>query len=139
MPFLLRAEADPAKNVVYMLVAYSKISGIYTVPISLLAPTRVTHYKECPQCRFLKSKGNIDQGGLGLSPGGDRLFYGGGHREFHVVDVVDPDRLHDLAFAEIDHGLGLAEIMGFASRGDFIYVAAGVSGLQVYSFPSASD
>ncbi len=76
---------------------------------------------------------------MGLSPGGDHLFYGGGgRREFHVVDVVEPDLLHDVGFADTgDHGLGLAEIMGFASHGDYVYVAAGTGGLQVYSFPGA--
>lgn len=107
---------------------------------SLLAPAHATHYNKCPECKFLKSKGHIDQGGLGLSPGGDHLFYGGGHREFHVVDVVDPDVLHDVAFADTgDHGLGLAEIMGFASHRDHIYVAAGTGGLQVYSVPDAAE
>jgi hypothetical protein len=140
VPFVLRAEADPEQGVVYMLAAYGRFSGIYTLPISLLSPTRGTHYTTCSQCRFLKSKGNIDQGGLGLSPGGQHLFYGGGKGEFHVVDVSEPDLLHDLAFADTGpHGLSLAEIIGFASHGDYIYVGAGVGGLQVYSFSGASE
>ncbi len=139
-PFVLRAEADPGRDVVYMLAAYGRWSGIHTVPISLLSPTRGSHYSTCPQCRFLKSNGNIDQGGLGLSPGGGHLFYGGGKGEFHVVDVSEPDLLHDVAFANTGaHGLKLAEIMGFASHGDHIYVAAGVGGLQVYSFSGAAE
>jgi hypothetical protein len=56
------------------------------------------------------------------------------------VDVSDPALLHDVAFADTGaHGLGLAEIMGFTSHGDHIYVAAGTGGFQVYSFPRAAD
>jgi hypothetical protein len=139
-PFILRALADPAKDVVYMLAAYAKFSGIHTVPISILGPSYSTHYTTCADCRFLKSTGALDQGGMGLSPGGDHLFYGGGRREFHVVDVADPDLLHDVASADTGaHGLGLAEIMGFASHRDHIYVGAGAAGLQVYGFLGASE
>src|SRR5262245_11898929 len=78
VPFVLRAEADPAKDTVYMLVAGSKISGIHTVPLSKLHPSISTYYLDCPECRFIKARGNIDMGGMALSPGGNRLFYGGG-------------------------------------------------------------
>jgi hypothetical protein len=139
-PFVLRVEADPEQDVVYMLAAYGRFSGIHTVPISLLSPTRGTHYSTCSECRFLKSKGNIDQGGMGLSPGGAHLFYGGGTGEFHVVDVSDPDLLHDVASTNTGpHGLALAEILGYASHGDHVYVAAGMGGLQVYSFSGAAE
>ena len=33
-PFILRAEANPATRIVYMLAAYGRWSGVYTVPIS---------------------------------------------------------------------------------------------------------
>jgi hypothetical protein len=140
-PFILRVAADPARDVLYMLGAYARqFSGIHTVPISQLSQTRSTDYLNCPACRFLKANAQIDMGGLGLSPGGKHLFYGGGLQEFHVVDVSDPALLHDIGFADTGpHGLGLAEIMGFASHGDHIYVAAGAAGLQIYSLPAASE
>jgi hypothetical protein len=140
-PFILAAVADPAKDVVYMLGAYARFSGIYTVPISLLGPNHSTRYNTCPACRFLKSTGTIDQGGLGLSPGGDHLFYGGGREfEFHVVDVSDPATLHDVASANTgNHALPMPETMGFASSGDLIYVGAGIQGLQIYQFGGALD
>jgi hypothetical protein len=145
VPFILRAEADPTRDVVYMLAAYARFSGIHTVPLSALGPNHSTHYLSCAECRFLKSLGNIDWGGMGLSPTGDYLFYGGGRaREFHVVGVSDgapdaPVELEDLGAADTGPvGLNLAEIMGFASRGDHVFVAAGAQGLQVYSFPGVS-
>jgi hypothetical protein len=140
-PFILRVEADPTKDVLYMLGAFAKqFSGIHTVPISQLTPTRSTDYRTCPACRFLKANAHLDQGGMGLSPGGNHLFYGGGLQEFHVVDVADPALLHDVAFADTGpHGLGLGEVMGFASLGDHIYVAAGLGGLLIYSFPGAAE
>jgi hypothetical protein len=141
VPFVLQVEADPDKDTVYMLVAGSKLSGIHTVPLSHFSSAKATYYLTCPECRFIKSKGNIDMGGMALSTGGNRLFYGGGfQRELHVVNVEDPDEMRALAFADVgNHGLGLAEIMGFASHGNLLYVAAGAQGFQVYSFPGADN
>ena len=96
-----------------MLAAYGRWSGIYTVPIRLLLPDRSIHYSTCGECRFLKSKADFDQGGLGLSPGGNHLFYGGGKGlEVHAVDVSDPASLVVEASGNTGpHGLGLAEVM----------------------------
>jgi hypothetical protein len=141
VPFVLGVTGDPEKQVAYMVVGYGRMSGLYTLPMALLDPFVPTRYDTCADCRFLKSNGNIDMGGLGLSPGGDHLVYLGGYSsEFHVVDVSDPLAPVDVASTtQGSHGLRLAETMGAAMAGDFIYATAGTQGLRVYSFPGASD
>jgi hypothetical protein len=141
VPFVLGVDGDVAKQVAYIVVGYGRFSGVYTLPMELLDPFAPTRYNTCSTCAFLKSNGNIDMGGLGLSPGGDHLFYLGGYSsEFHVVDVSVPAALHDLASTTLGpHGLKLAETMGAASAGDFIYATAGNQGVRVYAFPGASD
>ena len=140
-PFILRAEANPGTGIVYMLAAYGRWSGVYTVPMSAWNGTQSTRYNTCGECLFLKSNADFDQGGLGLSPGGNHLFYGGGKGfEVHAVDISDSEALAVEASGNTGpHGLGLAEVMGFASLGDHIYVGAGAQGLVIYHLPGASD
>jgi len=140
-PFLLKALADPDRDVVYMLSAYGGTSGIYTVPISIMAPDRSTYHAECSQCDYLSSNGGMGQGGLALSSSGNHLLYdGGGKTVLHVVDSSDPTFLKELVSVRIGRtGVGLAEHMGLAIRGDYIFLAAGAFGVQVYLYPPLSD
>jgi hypothetical protein len=140
VPFVLSVAADPSRDVVYMLAAYGRFSGIYTLPISLLNPLVPTRHDTCGACRFLRSRNNIDQGGLALSDGGAQLFYAGGRGEFHVLDVDTPGTLVETHFFDIGvHRLTLAETMGAASVGDHVYVTAGVQGVRVFALPGAAD
>jgi hypothetical protein len=141
VPFVLGVGGDEASGMVYVMSGYGRFSGLYTLPIALLDPFAPTRYDTCADCRFLKSRANIDMGGLGVSPGGGHVFYlGGFSSEFHVVDTSVPSAPVDVAFVnQGSHGLGLADIMGAASAGDFIYATAGAQGVRVYSFPGASD
>ena len=139
-PFVLSVAADPSRDTVYMLGAYGRYSGIYTLPISLLDPMVATRYTTCAACRFLKSRSNIDQGGLALSTGAAHLFYVGGRGEFHVLDVDPLSLMFEEAFADLGpSGLDLADTMGMASVGDHVYVTAGVQGVRVFAHPGASN
>jgi LVIVD repeat len=140
-PFILRAEADPVRDVVYMLSASGGVSGIYTVPISALGPTHSTRHSTCGVCGYLKSNYGIDMGGLGIVPGGRYMFYAGGKvGEFHVVDVTDPAHMQNVASTTIGpHRVQLAQTMGLQAFGDYLYFAAGATGIQVFTFPGLSD
>jgi hypothetical protein len=140
VPFVLGVELDPARDTVYMLGAYGRFSGIYTLPISLLNPMVPTRYDSCAPCKFLRSRANVDQGGLALSDGGAQIFYAGGTGDFHVLDGDPPGTLVETAFQDIGPaGLSLAETMGAASVGDHVYVTAGVQGVRVYELIGASQ
>lgn len=140
-PFLLKAEADPVNDVVYMLGAYGKFSGLFSVPISLMGPTYSTRYDQCASCDFLPANHVIGQGGLAVSTNGRYAVYvGGGKAQLHLVDVSIPADRHEIVSVSIgEPQVGLAETIGLTSRGDHIYVAGGATGLQVYLFPGLSD
>jgi hypothetical protein len=149
-PFILRVEADPDRDVVYMLSAYAATSGIYTVPISELGPTHSTRHSTCDRCRYLKSNFGIDQGGLGISPGRGHIFYAGGKvGELHIVEVTvtqsqppffDPPEMETVASSAIGpHRVSLAQTMGLQASGDYLYFAAGATGIQIFRFPGVSD
>ncbi len=142
-PYILKAQADPARDVVYMLSAYGTASGIYTVPISQLAPDRSTYHNTCSACGYLKSLAGIDQGGMHVVSGRHYLVYGGGRNngEFHAVVTSDPDPavMTDGAVTTIGPHMVPTEFsMGMKMSGDLVYVAAGVLGLQIYQFPGLS-
>ncbi len=142
-PYLLRVVGDAERGVVYMLSAYGRTSGLYTVPISILSPMLSTRHETCAVCGYLKSTGNIDQGGVGAVVGGRYAFFAGGKGaggEVHVVDTTDADTLVDAASTTIGtHNVKLAETMGLQARGDILYLAAGATGVQVLTFPGLSD
>jgi hypothetical protein len=141
VPFVLSVDADPDPSTghVYMLGAYGRFSGIYTLPIRLLNPLVPTRYTTCSECKFLRSRNNIDQGGLARSPGGQHVYYMGGRGEFHSLAVSPPGTLVEAAFTNFGpSGLGLAETMGAATVGDHVYVTAGDQGVRVYALPGAS-
>ena len=140
-PFLLKAEADPVSDVVYMLGAYAKFSGLFTVPISAMGSTHSTRYDQCSSCDFLPANHVIGQGGLAVSANGTYVLYVGGlTAQLHVVDVSVPADLQEVASVSIGAPqVGLAETIGLTSRGDYIYVAGGATGVQVYLFPGLSN
>ena len=145
-PYVLKVDADPDRDVVFMLSAYGTASGIYTVPISYLSPNTSTAHATCPVCGYLASTVptvGLDQGGMALGAGGGYLVYAGGRNngEFHVVDVRNP-----LAMAYAapmvpvgNHGVQLSMVMGARTVGDRAYLAAGALGVQIYQFPGLSD
>lgn len=141
-PYLLKAYADPARDVVYMISGYGGVSGIYTVPISSLDPFRSTSYLDCASC-YLKSTFAIDMGDIAIVS--DRyIVYGGGkgYGEFHVVDVTTPFDIGNKVVASDTIGLhrvGLAQGMGIGVSGDYVFQAAGLLGLQIRRFPGLSD
>jgi len=139
-PFLLKAEADPERDVVYMLGAYGGFSGIFSVPISAMSPTHSTRYDQCSSCSFLRFD-PITQGGLAVSTGGRYvLSVGGGRAQFNVVDAADTASLKIAASARVGKAqVKSAESMGVANRGNYIYLAVGIFGIQVYLFPGVSD
>jgi hypothetical protein len=154
VPYVLKAVADPGRNMVYMLSAYSSTSGIYTLPVEWLDPNVSTTHATCSNvpeptspgeprpCRYIRNTRNvgIDQGGLALTPDGRHLFYGGG-RHMGEFSIVDPDTdtpasLRHLATVPIGlHRVGTANIMNGESAGELIYFAAGALGVQVYRWP----
>jgi hypothetical protein len=140
-PYLIKAHADPNRDVVFMLSAFGSVSGLRTVPISTLSPFASTRYTTCPSCGYLKSLRAIDQGDLALSGNGYVVYAGGkGVGEFHVVDTAAVPTMVDVGSDDVGlHGVGLAQGMGLAIQGNYVYQAAGVLGLQVFEFPGLSD
>jgi hypothetical protein len=142
-PFLLRVVGDAERGVAYMLGAYGRTSGLYTVPISILSPLLSTRHETCSACGYAAAAGNIDQGGVGAIVGGRYAFFAGGKStaaQVRIVDTTDVDTLVNAGTAAIGaHNIKLAETMGLAARGDILYLAAGATGVQVLTFPGLSD
>jgi predicted AlkP superfamily phosphohydrolase/phosphomutase len=141
-PYLLRVEADASRNVVYMMSAFGGTSGLYTIPISALDRDVSIDHASCGVCGYLPSRFGMDQGGVGVVPGGRYTFFAGGkgNGELHVVDAADPAEPVDAATTVVGpHYLGLAQSMGLAAIGDFLYLAAGRTGVQVFTFPGLSQ
>jgi len=136
-PYLLKAFADLSRDVVFMVSGYGSLSGLYSVPISILSPFASTRYNACSQCGYLKSLFAIDMGDLVIAS--DRyVAYGGGkgNGEFHVVDVTVPTAMADVASTTIGpHAVAMAHGMGMAVRGDYVLVAAGNLGIKIYHYP----
>jgi hypothetical protein len=140
-PYLIKAYADLDRDVVYMLSAYGSVSGLRSVPISILSPLSSTRYTSCPSCGYLKSLRAIDQGDLAIAGNGYVVYAGGkGAGEFHVVDTADDTAMLDVASDDIGlHGVGMAQGMGLRTRGNHVFQAAGALGLQIYLFPGLSE
>ena len=135
---LFRMEADVSRDVVYMLVTWARFSGLYTVPISLLQPVGETRADTCTVCGFEKSAVYMDGGGLAISPNGKYVVTAGGRSNglLKVIDVTDPVNLEAVAQTTLGpHYLRNGQGMGVVARGNVIYVAAGMLGVRVYSFP----
>ena len=152
-PFLLRVEGDPDGSAVYALSAYGGTSGIYSLsspPLTSLRsprsfPSCTRHATaECGAmgiCDYFKSV-NTDFGGLTLTSNGKYVVYiaGKGSGEVRILDVSDPTNITSVAVAPIGaHGSRNAESMGVQTRGDFIFTAAGLVGMQVFKYDGLSD
>jgi hypothetical protein len=135
-PFLIKAEADLARDVVYMLSAYSSVSGLRTVPISKMSPTISTKYTSCPECGFIKSINGLDMGSLAILDSTHVAYAGGkGDGEFHVVDVTIATAMSDVAVTEVGPtSIAMANGMGMTAVGEYIFLAAGALGMQIYHF-----
>lgn len=139
---LYRTVADPTRNVVYMLVTWARWTGVYTLPLSLLDPFESTAWDTCEACGEELLGMAADGGGIGLSPNGKYVIAAGGrgNGELRVIDVRDPVNLVSVAVVPLGkHQLGNSEGMGVVAKGNFLYVAAGMLGLRVYSFPGLSN
>ena len=135
---LYRTVADPTRDVVYMLVTWARWTGVYTLPLSMLDPFKSTAWDTCTACGQELSGMAADGGGIGLSPNGKYVIAAGGrgNGELRIIDVRDPVNLVSVAAVPLGkHQLGNGEGMGVVAKGNFLYVAAGMLGLRVYSFP----
>jgi hypothetical protein len=80
--------------------------------------------------------------GGGINFSGKYVFYAAprGRGELAVVDATDPGNLVKVASTELGTtGIGTAQGTGVVSKGDIIYVAAGLQGVQFYEFPGLSN
>jgi hypothetical protein len=141
-PYLLKAIADDQRGIVYMHSAYgAATSGIYTVPISYLAPDFAAHYADCPVCGYIRNGApsvGLDQGGLALGESGRYLVYDGGRNngEVHVLDVATPTAMQEATpwLTIGPHRVVTSASMGMATLNDLAYLAAGALGVQVFRF-----
>ena len=86
-------------------------------------------------CDFIPS--SVAPAGRGIGFSGKYVFYAAprGKGELGVVDATDPGDLVKVASAPLGiTGIGTAQGTGVASRGNIIYVAAGLRGMQVWEF-----
>ena len=147
-PFLLRIEGDAEGSAVYSLSAYGGTSGIYSLAIAPLPPSTPpfaaysTRSATCGAiCDYFKSP-NTDFGGLTVTSNSRYVVYiaGKGTGVVQVLDVSDPANILNAGSLPIGaHGSRTGESMGVQTRGDFIYTAAGLVGLQVFSFLGLSN
>jgi hypothetical protein len=138
-PYILQVVPDLANDVIYMLSAFGSVSGIYTMPISLLDPDVATRHATCAACGYLRSLFAVDMGGLAAVPGGDRIVWAGGKGagEVHVVNVQTPTAMVDEFNGTIgSHGVPMASSMGLATKGDYLILSAGLLGLRIYHVPT---
>jgi len=95
----------------------------------------------CGHAKMTTSSGSPlagDGGGVGYSTSGKYAFYVGGRGtgELAIVNVEDPYNVFKVASTPVGlMGLQLAEAAGIVARNDVLYVAAGLLGLRVYTFP----
>jgi hypothetical protein len=142
-PYLIKAYADRDPDLpgarVYMLTAFGAVSGLRSVPVSVLEQVESSRYTACASCGYLKSRFAIDQGDLAVTDNGYVVYAGGkGAGEFHIVDTAPA--MQAVASDDIGlHGVGMAHGIGLRIRGDYVLQAAGVLGLQVYRFAGLSQ
>ncbi len=140
-PYLIKAHASLDQQVVYMLTAFGAVSGLRSVPFSVLDDFVSSRYNDtstCPVCGYLKSDFAIDQGDLAIADSNYVVYAGGkGAGEFHVVDVDAVPVMHNVDTTPDAiglHGVGMANGMAIRTQGDYSFQAAGVLGLQVNKF-----
>ena len=116
-PFTFRGEIDPAGTTAYMLAAYGSSSGIYSMPLSLLDPSKSTYHATCAPCDFFPSP-PTDYGGMGISANGRYVMYIAGKQpEVQVVDVSDPTNCATSACGHPSPQARTAQSMGVAQHG----------------------
>jgi hypothetical protein len=150
-PVGFRAEIDLARDIVYILATYASTSGVHTVPLSRIDPFATSYpaYLPWPSgtptcsnadgCDFMPSAVAPYGGGINFS--GKYVFYAAprGRGELAIVDATDPGNLVKVASTELGlTGIGTAQGTGVVSKGDIIYVAAGIRGVQIYEFTGLS-
>lgn len=140
VPFTLKAEADPDRDVVYVFAAFGGPSGLYTIPISAMSPNHSVQHATCSSCDYLKVE-NSSQGGIGLAPNSPYVLVAGALKT--LLYVVDASDTTDVTLAtSIIVGKTSprkGDTIGVASKGDYIFVAAGALGFQVYLYPPLSQ
>jgi hypothetical protein len=142
-PFPLKAMTG--RNAVYMLGAYAKFSGLATAGLPWGAPSPQSLSKFVPSwCEdgaFVKTgHPSIDAGGIHLTENAHYVVTIGGQYEgtdagilevYYVGDPLNPLRLAGASLGGAT-GVTLLQAMGIATRGDYIYTAAGNHGVQVW-------
>jgi hypothetical protein len=143
---------DTVSNGTWMfaLGAYATRSGIWTKSLPPFPGTydqRATSLVTCPpDCAFLPTVGaSFDQGGIGLTQSGKIAYYAGGRPPgiLEIIDVSDPAVPVSLATGALTTGTSyavqLAYTVGVANKDDYIYVGAGIAGLQIYRYPGLEN
>src|SRR5262245_18561963 len=138
--FAFQVQGSPDGNVAYILGAFGNASNVFSVPVSILDPDKATRQTQCPACGTFKITAT-DYGGITVSDNGKYVVYIAGKRGIvQVLDVSNPPAITDAgSFPLPRHGIKTLETMGVKSSGNFIYTAAGLLGLQVFSYPHLSD
>jgi len=141
VPYTLRVQSDPVHGEIYALSAYGALSRISSVPEARLDPHVASHADGCASCGHFTIP-NTDYGGLAVPSSGNYVVYAAGKRGMiQVLDVSNPAAITDAG--SWGDGLRfydrLAENIGVALRGDYIFVGAGLRGLDVLSYPGLSE
>ena len=143
---------------------YNRFSGLSTAPIvsGQSALDKATTFiigaanDGCAECSFLAGElVPMDMGGIDMSENGRYVFFaggrgpvGGGYGTVEVVDVSSPANPRKVAANAIGmkgiharpyHGVKMASNMGMASKGDYIFLASGAIGLQVFHLPGLAS
>ena len=142
-PFPLRAVTG--RNALYLLGAYQKFSGLATagLPWGAPSPQSLTKFVlgKCEDGAFVRTgHPSMDAGGIHVTENGHYVVTMGGQFEgadvgileiYYVGDPLNPSRLATASLGGAT-GVTLAQAMGIATRGDYIYTAAGNHGVQVW-------
>jgi hypothetical protein len=139
--YTFRGEVDPTGTTAYMLSAYGYHSGIYSVPLDLLGPSKSTYHATCgDRCGFFAAP-PTDYGGMSVSANGRYVMYIAGKRgEVRVIDVSDPANMVDAGSVAIArHGARTAASMGVAEYRNHVIAAGAALGLGIFHLPGLSD
>ncbi len=138
--FTFRVEADPARDTAYAFAAFGASSGLFSVPISALAPDVSTSHATCAACDFFKSPAT-DDGGLALSATGRYAAYVAGKQGvLQILDVSNPSDIRNAGVISLGKfGVKSGDALGVAIRGEHVFVAAGALGFQVFAYPGLTD
>jgi hypothetical protein len=141
-PFMFRVDMfhpddDPEQTVVYALAASGGVSGVYSLPISILDPSISTRYTTCAVCGYFKTP-VTDFGGLTVSENGRYVVYLAGKQGvIQVLDASDPSTIVPAPNGLLPitgHASKLAEPMGAQTFDEYIIAAVGGLGLRIYRY-----